>query len=117
MTLVHQFYDLTTIRLRYQSFDNRLEDESRVRTPICRSLSDIRKKNIFLDGTIVTVPGSNNRCFFEAIAKEVGQPVDTVISNYKSHLMQSDRARYFYDKDLHQHFPELHVGRKVRKSH
>ena len=76
-----------------------------------------KEKNIFLDGTIVTVPGNNNRCFFEAIAKEVGQPVDTVISNYKSHLMQSDRARYFYDKDLHHHFPELHVGRKVRKSH
>ena len=30
--------DSTTTRLRYQSFDNRLKDKSRVVTPICRYL-------------------------------------------------------------------------------
>ena len=30
LTSIHQFYDLTTIQLRYQSFDNRLEDEPQV---------------------------------------------------------------------------------------
>ena len=31
-----QFYDSTTIQLRYQSFDNGLKDELPVGTPICQ---------------------------------------------------------------------------------
>ena len=37
---IHQFYDSTTSRLRYSSFDNGLQDEPRVGTPFCRSLEE-----------------------------------------------------------------------------
>ena len=40
-TKLRRFYDSTTIRLRHQSFDNRLEDEPWVGTLNCRYLLEI----------------------------------------------------------------------------
>ena len=42
-TLIHKFYDLTSIQLRYQSFDIRLEDEPRVETLIHQNLIRVPK--------------------------------------------------------------------------
>ena len=38
--IIHQFYDLTSTRLRLQSFGICLDDESQVRTLIRRNLTD-----------------------------------------------------------------------------
>ena len=50
-----KYYDLTTIRLRHQSFDIRFEDEPRVRTPIRQNLHTNLVKSVLIYYSVILV--------------------------------------------------------------